>query len=177
MNIGLLLLRVVVGLVMAGHGAQKLFGWFGGLGIKGTAGFVESLGWRPARVFALLLGAAELIGGLTLAVGFANPFAAATIIAVLANAACVVHRRNGLWNTAGGYEYPLVLIAAAVALAWTGPGLYSLDHMLGWTRAGTLGGLLALGLGVLGWLGGLAAREWAAHSAHHNAGRTLGQPA
>jgi putative oxidoreductase len=178
MNVGLLLLRVVVGLVMAGHGAQKLFGWFGGHGVPGTTGFVQSLGWRPARAFALLLGAAEFLGGLGLAFGFATPFAAAAVTAVLANAAWVVHRRNGLWNTAGGYEYPLVLIAAAVSLAWTGPGVYSLDHVLGWGPARTLGGLLALGLGALGWLAGVATRRWATHTAHHHgAGRTIGQPA
>jgi putative oxidoreductase len=176
MNVGLVLLRVVVGLVMAGHGAQKLFGWFAGPGVTGTTGFVQSLGWRPARVFALLLGAAELLGGLGLVFGFATPFAAAAVTAVLANAAWVVHRRNGLWNTAGGYEYPMVLIAAAVGLAFTGPGLYSLDHALGWDLSGAHGGLLALGLGALGWLAGLAAREWAAPSHHHDAGQTIGQP-
>jgi putative oxidoreductase len=174
MDIAILLLRLVVGLLMAGHGAQKLFGWFGGPGPRGTAGFVESLGWRPARAFALLLGATELLGGLALAVGLATPLAAAALIAVLANAAWVVHRRHGLWNTAGGWEYPLVLITAALALAYTGAGRYSLDHLFGWSLSGTRWGLTALALGVAGWLTGEVARVWGnrrAHQVEHRAGQ------
>ncbi|MEU0094848.1 DoxX family protein [Kribbella sp. NPDC006257] len=173
MDVGLLLLHAVVGLIMAGHGAQKLFGWFGGHGVRGTAGFVESLGWRPARPFALALGVAEFVGGLALAIGFATPLAAAALIAVLANAAWTVHRPNGLWNTAGGYEFPLALIAASAALAFTGPGVYSLDHALGWNLSGDEWGLTALALGALGWLVGTAARSWV--SRHSD--RTIGQAA
>jgi len=167
MEFGLLLLRAVVGLLMAGHGAQKLFGWFGGHGIEGTSGFLESLGWRPGRSFAVLLGAAELLGGLALALGFATPLAAALLTGVLANAAWTVHRRNGLWNTAGGYEFPLTLAAAALALAFTGAGALSLDAALGWSLAGTGWGLTALALGALGWLLGGATRTlhpwWTSH--------------
>jgi putative oxidoreductase len=176
MDIGLLLLHAVVGLIMAGHGAQKLFGWFGGPGVPGTTGMVEQLGWRPSRIFALVLGTAELLGGLALALGFGTPFAAAAIIAVLANAAWVVHRPHGLWNTGGGYEFPLVLIAAAAALAFTGPGRFSLDHLLDWNLAGTAWGVTALALGALGWLAGVAARAWAARQAGHSH-HTSGQPA
>ena len=85
MEIGLVLLRAVVGLLMAAHGAQKLVGWYGGHGLDGTAGFLESLGWRPGRRFAALLAATELLGGLALALGFATPSAAALVIGVLAN--------------------------------------------------------------------------------------------
>jgi putative oxidoreductase len=169
MDVGLLMLHGAIGLIMAGHGAQKLFAWFGGQGVQATTGFVAKLGWRPARAFAVLLGAAELLGGLALAVGFATPLAAAAIIAVLANAAWVVHRRNGLWN-AGGYEYPLALIASAVSLAFTGPGRYSLDHLIGWNLSGVEWGVAALALGALGWLLGTAAR-------HIQQEHPVGQPA
>jgi putative oxidoreductase len=170
MDVGLLVLHGVVGLIMAGHGAQKLFGWFGGHGVQGTAGFVEKLGWQPARAFAVLLGAAELLGGLALAVGFLTPLAAAAVIAVLANAAWVVHRPHGLWNNLGGYEYPLVLIAAATSIAFTGPGRYSVDHVSGWNLSGVDWGVAALAVGVLGWLLGAAAR----HISHNH---PAGQPA
>jgi putative oxidoreductase len=153
-----LLLRGVVGLLMAGHGAQKLFGWFGGDGIEGTGGFLESLGWRPGRMFAVLLGAAELLAGLALAFGFATPLAAGLLTGVLANAAWTVHRRNGLWNTAGGYEFPLTLAAAALTTAFTGAGALSVDAALGWSLAGTHWGLAALAIGLAGWLVGAVSR-------------------
>jgi putative oxidoreductase len=167
MEIGLLLLRVVVGLLMAAHGAQKLFGWFGGHGPAGTAGFLEALGWRPGRPFAMLLGAAELLGGLALALGLGTPIAAGVLAGVLANAAWTVHRDKGLWNTDGGYEFPLTLVAAALATAFTGAGAYSLDGVLGWSLSGTTWGLVAVGLGLLGWLVGVGAR---ALPAHHGTG-------
>jgi putative oxidoreductase len=170
MDVGLLLLHGVVGLIMAGHGAQKLFGWFEGQGLPATAEFVAKLGWRPGRTYALLLGAAELAGGLGLAVGLATPLAAAAIIAVLVNAAWVVHRPHGLWNNTIGYEYPLTLIAAAASLAFTGPGRYSLDHVFGWNLSGTEWGVAALALGGLGWLFGTVAR-------HVQQGHPSGQPA
>ena len=81
------------------------------------------------------------------------------LIAVLANAAWIVHRPNGLWNTAGGYEYPLVLAGAALATALTGPGRFSIDHLAGWHPATTTAALLALGVGLLGWLAGDLARD------------------
>jgi putative oxidoreductase len=156
---GLLLLRVLIGSLMAAHGAQKLFGWFSGHGLSGTADFLESLGWRPGRVFAVLLGAAEAAGGLALALGAGTPVAAGLVIAVLANAAWTVHRPNGLWNTAGGYEYPLVLAGAALALAVTGAGRFSIDHLADWALSPAVGGALALVVGLLGWLAGEAARN------------------
>jgi putative oxidoreductase len=170
MDVGLLLLHGAAGLIMAGHGAQKLFGWFGGQGMQGTAEFVEKLGWRPARGFAVLLGVAEFLGGLGLAVGLATPLAAAAVIAVLANAAWVVHRPHGLWNTDLGYEYPLILIVAATSLAFTGPGRYSLDHVLDWHLSGIDWGVAALALGGVGWLVGAVAR----HIGHEH---PSGQPA
>jgi putative oxidoreductase len=156
---GLLLLRLLIGGLLAAHGAQKLFGWFSGHGIQGTADFLESLGWRPGRMFAILLGGAELAGGLALAFGAGTPVAAGVVIAVLANAAWVVHRPNGLWNTAGGYEYPLVLGGTALALALTGPGQFSLDHVAGLQVPTLAGAVLAIGIGLLGWLVGDTARD------------------
>ena len=152
MDLGLLLLRALIGALMAAHGAQKLFGWFSGHGLRGTADFLESLGWRPGRTFALLLGAAELVGGLALALGAGTPVAAGVLIAVLANAAWVVHRPNGLWNTVGGYEYPLVLVGAAAALAITGPGRFSIDHLAGWQLAPLTAAILAAAVALIGWL-------------------------
>ena len=175
MDLGLLLLRVLVGVLLAGHGAQKLFGWFGGHGLDGTAGFVASLGWEPGRVFAWLLGSCELLAGLALALGFATPLAAGLLIAVLANAAWAVHRDNGLWNQAGGFEYPLVLIAATLAIGFAGAGRYGVDHALGWTLSGSRWGLAALLLGVAGWLAGEAARRVGARGGQRHPGATVGQ--
>jgi putative oxidoreductase len=129
---GLLLLRLVVGLTMAAHGAQKLFGWFGGGGIEGSAGFFASLGYRSPAVFVVLAGIAEVGGGLGLASGLLTPVAAAAVVVVLLNAIEAVKVRNGFWNGSGGFELELLLIAAAVSLAATGPGRYSLDRAVGW---------------------------------------------
>jgi putative oxidoreductase len=158
-DVGLLLLRCLVGLVLAAHGAQKLFGWFHGHGLSGTADFLESLGWRPGRTFAVLLGGAELLGGLALLLGLGTPLAAGAVIAVLAIAAWVVHRPNGLWNTNGGYEYPLVLAGAALALAFTGAGRFSFDYLLGSTLQGAVGGPIAVAMGLAGWLVGASLRD------------------
>ena len=159
MDVGLLLVRVVVGLLLAGHGAQKLFGWFGGYGIEGTGGFLESLGWRPGRRFAVLAGILELVGGLGLAFGLGTPLAAGVVGAVLANAAWFAHRRNGLWNSADGFEYPLVLITVALTLGWTGAGRLSIDQLLGWPLGGLRSGLWALGVALAGWLAGGVTRR------------------
>src|SRR4051812_35195446 len=124
MAIGLLLLRLVIGFTLAAHGAQKLFGWFGGYGITGTAGFLGQLGFRPAKVHAALAGLAEAGGGLLLAAGLATPLAAVTIVAVMLVAVVTVHLGKGFFATSNGFEYNLVLAATALALAFTGPGAY-----------------------------------------------------
>ena len=131
MSYGLLLLRVVVGGTMFSHGAQKLFGWFGGPGLRGTAGFFESMGWRMPLVMAFLAGLAET-SGLVFAAGFLTPLAAVGIAVVMLNAIFVVHWRNGFFNGNGGIEFPLALASAAVALAATGPGRFSIDRLIGW---------------------------------------------
>lgn len=150
MDLALLILRVVVGAFFIGHGAQKLFGAFGGHGLAGTGQFFESLGMRPGRLQALAAGVAEFGGGLLLVLGFLTPVAAAMIIAVMAVAIITVHATKGPWVTDGGYEYNAVLAAAAVALAGVGPGEFSLDYALDWNLAGTEYALGALATGLLG---------------------------
>ena len=131
MSYGLLLLRVVVGGTMFSHGAQKLFGWFGGPGLRGTAGFFESLGWRLPLALAFLAGLAET-SGVAFALGLLTPLAALGIAVVMLNAIFVVHWRNGFFNSNGGVEFPLTLATVAVAVAATGPGRFSIDRLIGW---------------------------------------------
>ncbi|OXM13041.1 DoxX family protein [Paenibacillus herberti] len=130
MDVGLLILRVVIGLLFIGHGAQKLFGWFGGYGIKGTAGWLESIGAKPGVLMAVLAGLAELLGGVLLALGLWVWVAAVLLIVPMLVAIFKVHGTNGLWVTSNGYEYNLVLIAAALAIALIGAGNYSIDALL-----------------------------------------------
>lgn len=153
MELGLLVLRVVVGAIFIGHGSQKLFGLFGGHGLSGTAGFFDQIGLRPSRVHAVFAGVAETTGGLLLALGLLTPLAAVLLTAVMTAAILTVHLRNGLWVTANGYEYNLVLIAAVFALAAVGAGDWSLDNALDLDVAGTGWALGALGLGLLGGVG------------------------
>lgn len=149
---GLLLLRLAVGGLLAGHGAQQLFGWFGGPGLTGTANFFGRLGWRPATLFAVLGGMANLASGLLLLTGLLPAVAAALTTTMMGNAILAVHRPNGLWNQRGGYEFPLTLAVVAVSLAATGPGRYSLATLLGGSQlwgpraalAAVLAGLLAV---------------------------------
>ena len=147
MDAGLLVLRIVVGLLLVGHGTQKLFGWFGGGGLTGTAWFFRSRGYRPPRLMARLAGTAELAGGAALAVGLMTPLAAAMVIGTMLNAA-VIHWRNGLWAVDNGYEYPLVVGTVAVTLGFTGAGATSLDARLGLGVAGIEAGLFAVALGL-----------------------------
>jgi putative oxidoreductase len=159
MVVGLLLIRFVVGLALAAHGSQKLFGWFGGYGIAGTGQFLEQLGFRPGRLHAALAGSAEVAAGLFLAAGFLTPAAAATIVAVMLVAAVSAHRRNGFFVQNGGFEYPFVLGAIALALAFTGPGDVSLDRALGMSWTGSAWGLAALAVGLIGGSVALLARN------------------
>lgn len=126
---GLLLIRLVVGLTFAGHGVQKLFGWFGGYGPKGTGGWLESIGIRPGVTMAILAGLAELVGGLLFAAGLLTEVGAALIIVVMLVAIAKVHAKNGYWVSSNGIEYPFVLIVVALGVALTGAGDYSLDAL------------------------------------------------
>ena len=131
MAYGLLLLRVVGGLTIFAHGAQKLFGWFGGGGVRGTAGFFENVGFRPPLALAVLAGLGEA-GGLLLAAGFLTPLAALGMTIVMLNAIAVVHWSKGFFNGNGGLEFPLLLATVAVAVTATGPGRFSIDRAIGW---------------------------------------------
>jgi len=130
LDLGLLIIRLVIGLTFAAHGTQKLFGWFGGYGLKGTGGWLESIGVRPGVLMAFAAGLSELVAGLLFAGGLWMPVAAALFVITMMVSIVKVHGPNGYWVTANGYEYNLALIAVAVGLAFTGAGAYSLDSLL-----------------------------------------------
>jgi putative oxidoreductase len=132
MSYGLLLLRVVLGLTMSAHGAQKLFGWFGGSGLQGTGGFFGNFGFRAPVLMAGAAGLAEFGGGLLLATGFLTPLGALAITIVMLTAIALVHWPNGFFNSNGGFEFNLLIASAAVALAATGPGRFAIDRAIGW---------------------------------------------
>jgi putative oxidoreductase len=129
-NIGLLIIRVVIGVIFMGHGAQKLFGWFGGYGIKGTGGWFESIGIKPGTAMALLAGLTELIGGILFTLGLLTPLAGIMIAGTMVMAIAKVHAPNRLWSTENGYEYNLTVIAVVIGVALIGPGQYALDAVL-----------------------------------------------
>ena len=164
MSIGILILRLLAGLTLAAHGAQKLFGWFGGYGLAGTGGFLEQLGFVPGKRNALFAGLAEAIGGVLLALGLATPLAAAVIIAVMTVASVSVHLKHGFFNHNQGYEYTMMLAVIALSIAITGPGPISLDALLGVRDTGTGWGLLALVVGLAGAGLQLAQRQVPAHA-------------
>jgi putative oxidoreductase len=149
MQIGRFLARVVIGALFIGHGTQKLFGSFGGPGLEGTSGMMESLDMRPARRNAYAAGAAETGGGALLLAGLATPLASAALIGTMITAIRKVHLPNGPWAANGGYEYNVALVAALAALAEDGPGDLSLDALLGAERKGAAWGLFALLGGAL----------------------------
>lgn len=161
MMVGMFVLRLVAGALFAGHGSQKLFGWFGGHGTKGTAGYFESIGLTPALPLALLAGGAELAGSVLLAAGIFVPVATLLLAALMATAIASVHWKNGVWAQNGGVELPLVMAVVVFAVAAVGPGSISLDNLLGidwagagWAAAavivGAAGSLLLLALARLG---------------------------
>lgn len=149
----LLLVRLVIGLGFAAHGAQKLFGWFGGYGLAGTGGWLESIGFRPGRLFAFSAGFAEFAGGLLLAAGLGGPVGPALIVAAMVVAIVTVHLPNGFFATGNGYELPLLYLLIAAGYAFAGYGVLALDAALGlsglWTPA------IVWGFVVLGLVGGL----------------------
>ena len=125
-----LILRVPVGLILAAHGAQKLFGWFGGNGLAGTAGWLSSIGIEPGLLMAILAGGAEFFGGLALVLGLLTRPAALVTAFTMLVAIFSVHISNGLFVADGGYEYALVLMLVLIALAIQGGGYLSIDNAL-----------------------------------------------
>lgn len=168
MDTGLLIVRLVVGLAMAAHGAQKLFGWFGGYGLKGTGGFMESLGFHPGTVFAFAAASTEVTSGLLVALGLLGPIGPALMISVMIVAAGTVHWAQGFFVTSNGMEVPVLYGAVAAALAFTGFGNASLDAAFGlqhlWTTP-IVGIILALG--IVGGFANLSLRKVPAPAASH----------
>jgi len=150
MKLGLTALRATVGAIFFAHGAQKLFGWFGGYGLDATAQAFDGMGLRPGKRKALLAGAAEAGGGALLGLGLLTPVGTAAVIGVMNEAVRTVHWDKGFFSTNGGYEFNLMLSAAAFALADHGPGPWSLDEKLGIGAKGPLVALAALGAGIAG---------------------------
>jgi putative oxidoreductase len=164
MSLGLLLLRLAVGLTLAAHGAQKLFGWFGGPGLAATGAGMEHLGFVPGRRAALAAGLAETAAGLLLALGLGTPAAAAIVFAVMVVAGVSAHLERGFFLATGGYEYTLILAVSGLSLAFTGPGRLSLDAIVGLDLSGVRWGLAALLVGLAGSTVQLAGRRPAATS-------------
>lgn len=147
-DLGLLILRLTTGGLLAGHGAQKLFGAFEGPGLEGTAGWLESMDVRPGRQWAIAAGAGEFGSGILMALGFLNPLGPIAVFGPMVMATVKVHWGKPIWVSAGGAELPVTNMAVASAVALAGPGRYSLDH--------------ALGIRLPWWVGVLAAGATAA---------------
>jgi putative oxidoreductase len=165
LNAGLLIARLVLGLALAAHGAQKLFGWFGGHGLAGTGAFFETLGFRPGRLFAMLAGVAEFGGGVLTALGFLGPIGPALMLAAMI-VAMEMHWRSGFFTSQNGIELPLLYAVGALALALTGPGAYSVDAAAGLEELWSMGVVwAAIAAAVVGSVGSLALRRPPARAA------------
>ena len=152
-DLGLLVLRLAVGVAFSLHGFQKLFGWFGGGGISGTSRWFASLGFGDGRTATILAGGSEVAGGLGLAAGALTPLAALAMVGTMTTAGLVNNAEHGFWSARKGWELNGYLVVVAVAVAITGPGAYSVDAALGLTElSGPLSGLLVALVGIgLGW--------------------------
>lgn len=147
---GSLILRLALGLLLAGHGAQKLFGWFGGPGLSGVAGWLGSMGFRPAPLWAFLAGLVEFGGGLLFILGLFNPLGSLGILASMLTAIAKVHWPK-LWLASGGFEYALLISAVVIVLALEGPGRFSLDAVWGTALPGIWSWVALIVVG-LGWV-------------------------
>jgi putative oxidoreductase len=164
-SVGLLVLRVVLGLYMAAHGAQKLFGWFKGYGLAGTAGFFEQLGFRPGHIFAAIASGTEVVSGLLVAFGLFGPTGPALMVSVMIVAMGSVHGPHGFFAANNGVEVPLLYAAGAFALGLTGFGAFALDGALGLAGIWTPGiAWAALAIGIVSGGLNLAIRRPAARS-------------
>jgi putative oxidoreductase len=157
LGIGLLIARVIIGLVMAAHGTQKLFGWFGGYGLSATSEFMVTIGFNQGRTFAAMASIVEITSGVLVALGFLGPVGPALMISVMTVAAITVHWKNGLFAAKNGIEIPLLYASAALVFAVVGYGPWSLDAMVGindpWVPSYTW---IVIAVGILGGLGNVA---------------------
>ncbi len=158
-DLGLLILRVVVGLYLAGHGSQKLFGWFEGPGLEKWTGAMRMMRLWPAPFWALAAALSEFGGGLLTALGFLSPLGPLAIVASMLMANLVSHRGKGLWSAKGGRELPITNLAAALALAFVGAGAFSLDHALGLALPEPITLYAVLALVILGAIAALLSRS------------------
>ena len=165
LSVGLLLARLVIGPLMAAHGAQKLLGWFGGPGLSGAGQFMTQLGFRPGRAFAAIASLTEVVSGLLVTFGFLGPIGPALMLSVMITAAVTVHLKNGVFAMQNGIEVPLLYGAVAVGLALTGFGEYSVDALLGITVGLPLIGVV-LAIGAVGAIGNLTMRRPLSPAAH-----------
>jgi putative oxidoreductase len=171
-DLGLLIIRLTVGGLLAGHGAQKLFGWFGGHGLAGTGGWLESLGLRPGSRWATLAGLSEFSGGLLTALGLFHPVGPLVMLAPMSVAVGKVHWGRPIWVTEGGAELPVTNLAVALGLVLTGPGRLSLDRLLGVRPPAPLPALAAAGV-VIGTVLALTPRPAPARPQAETAGAEL----
>ena len=156
-NLAALILRAALGLLLAGHGSQKALGWFNGPGLEGTSGFMEMLGMRPGRPWAVLASLSELGGGVLTVLGLLNPLGPLGVIGSMAFATTKAHWGKPIWVTEGGAELPVTNMAAATALMLNGPGKYSLDRALGIRLPGWLAPLGLAGILLAVIYGGVGA--------------------
>ncbi|MFE2936391.1 DoxX family protein [Streptomyces sp. NPDC059278] len=147
---GLLLVRITFGLLMAGHGSQKLFGILGGEGLDATGKGFAALGYHPGALYATIGGGSEFLGGLGLALGLFTPLASAALTGVMINAMATVTAAHGLWETQGGVEFNVCIVVVALAIAAIGPGRFALDRPFRWGRGGWPEAAFALFAGGIG---------------------------
>ncbi len=169
LDVALLVLRVGVGLIFAVHGAQKLFGVWGGPGYAGWKGAMTHMGYRPAGLFAAVSAIAEFGGGLLLAIGLFTPLAAFILVAQSVVIIGGVHWRSGFFNKDNGYEFPLALATGVVAILFAGPGAWSIDAALGLSLAPALSVALLV-IGIAGGLATLLVPVMSAHRPSHQDG-------
>ncbi len=163
LSLGLLILRLVVSLTLAAHGAQKLFGWWGGPGMTGWIDTVTKLRIRPAAPWAWVAALSEFVGGLLLALGLLSPLGSLAIAGSMLVAVATVHWSRGFWTTKGGYEFNLTLLAAVTAIALAGPGRYSLDQAIGFHLPEPISVIVGAIAVIAGVVVTLASREPGAH--------------